>query len=296
MNYVGNKLVESTRISFQTDNYEESSTIQGCLIGEKTYLILEKTPFHPIDANWPDQPADKGEIWIGEKQYHIENVVQYPIEKDTQQIIAANHNIRRNSPKHIFIVAHEISGLINPENSANMQAIAKVDKEYRKSISRPHSANHILDLALNKILNTYWKKTAKLDGFSNADFGKKTNEYSRITPGRSVDKYNLSKLEPEEFVKTEFEQNISTIERLTENTINDWITRNKENKIEITAEGDRINSLRKWTTIIDNTKIEMFCGGTHPQKIGDIGQIRIVMNYDKENQILTIETSVRKTQ
>lgn len=47
---------------------------------DKTYLITDVTPFHPVSHIWPDHPADQGFVTVGDVQYPVEDCLVGTIE------------------------------------------------------------------------------------------------------------------------------------------------------------------------------------------------------------------------
>src|ERR1700722_14380765 len=56
-------------------------------ISSKLLIVVESTPFHPLDYNWPDQPADKGVIKIDERVFPVENCLVGAIQKHTGEFL-----------------------------------------------------------------------------------------------------------------------------------------------------------------------------------------------------------------
>jgi alanyl-tRNA synthetase len=132
---------ETEFVGYDVDNIEDvAATVIEVVNGpEKTFLILDRTPFY---AECGGQVSDVGTIRIGEKTFSVVGV---------QKSKGGSYLHELGEP-----VASEIVG---------MGAVLSVDKATRRSITRNHSATHILHFALRKILGNHVKQAGSfVDG------------------------------------------------------------------------------------------------------------------------------------
>ena len=58
-----------TRVTYPAGALQERTRVLhlGPAADGRTAVITESTSFHPVDAAWPDQPADTGRIRVGDR-------------------------------------------------------------------------------------------------------------------------------------------------------------------------------------------------------------------------------------
>ena len=42
---------------------------------EGSYVLLDRTAFHPVDSVWPDQGADRGVLRVGDHDYVVDDCI-----------------------------------------------------------------------------------------------------------------------------------------------------------------------------------------------------------------------------
>ncbi len=112
---------------------EVSGTIAG---GESGIVVLDKTPFY---AEMGGQVADHGVILLGDSRFEVTNV-----QKD-------------KSGKYLHY-GNMLSGVMKVEDVV----LASIDVERRKAIMRAHSATHLLQKALTKVLGDHVHQAGSL--------------------------------------------------------------------------------------------------------------------------------------
>ena len=112
---------------------EVSGAIAG---GEEGILVLDKTPFY---AEMGGQVADHGTITVGDSVFEVNNV------------------LKDKGGKYLHH-GKLLSGQIKTEDVA----VAKIDVQRRNAIRRAHSATHLLQSALEKVLGDHCHQAGSL--------------------------------------------------------------------------------------------------------------------------------------
>ena len=112
---------------------EVSGAIEG---GEEGILVLDKTPFY---AEMGGQVADHGTITVGDSVFEVNNV------------------LKDKGGKYLHH-GKLLSGQIKTEDVA----VAKIDVQRRNAIRRAHSATHLLQSALEKVLGDHCHQAGSL--------------------------------------------------------------------------------------------------------------------------------------
>ncbi|MEW6685791.1 MAG: hypothetical protein AB1393_06240 [Candidatus Edwardsbacteria bacterium] len=285
---------------------EDSGKVIIVYRDETRYLLVtDKSPFHPLDYFWKDQPGDRGLIKTEDVTLKISDTVTWPIQKQSQTLsYSPNLNIKRSDPNYILLTAHVIEtitkgGDIFPlEEIFSLGLIGKnvrmeVDKEYRDSLSRPHSASHLMSLALNKVLDPLWRKDYSRDSLGNRNFDSAAISRSTISPNVSTDTYRLGdSLRKKGFSSDVLLANIEEYSKKIEETIAEWC-KLKDVEVIMNGKGDFLGSYWTWNTIVDGKNVSIPCGGTHVGRIGEIVPISIEMKYNAETKEMTIVTSIK---
>ncbi len=112
---------------------EVSGSIAG---GEKGIIVLDRTPFY---AEMGGQVADHGDILVGESRFHVNNV------------------LKDKGGKYLHY-GEMIAGSIKVDDLV----LASIDVERRKAIMRAHSATHLLQKALKRVLGDHVHQAGSL--------------------------------------------------------------------------------------------------------------------------------------
>ena len=166
--------------------------------------------------------------------------------------------------------------------SNNLQAdilgqkvILAVDESHRKNLSAAHSACHLVSLALNKLLSTYWqnKKNIPKDSLGHYDFDQQAIFSSHIQPNQSWDTYRLGKsLRKVGFDEHRFLVDLKKGQLITQ--MNQWIS--ERVAMEVNPGVSFLESRRTWTcTFQDNTQAKIPCGGTHLTDFCEVDMIKV---------------------
>ena len=182
--------MQSTLVSFP----------DGALTGEgevvlidqgASVVILDATPFHPVDHTWPDQPGDSGVITAGGAQLRVTEAVMAAISDEGALAVGSEIPVKRGGEGWTWMVGHRTDGAIPADIAVGARVALEVDAERRASLSRGHTACHLASLALDAALADLWRKEIGADPLGNPDFEGKANQSSRILDDGSIDEYRL---------------------------------------------------------------------------------------------------------
>jgi len=152
---VGEEIIERLKQKYNLDaakifqGYEElklDTTLVGILKegmevekiaqGEEGKLILASTPFYPEGGG---QVGDKGKVFTSDSSVKV---------LDTQKMSSG-------------LILHRVK-VLKGEFKKESRVIAEVDRKRRKAIARAHTATHLLQAALRKILGKIVKQSGSL--------------------------------------------------------------------------------------------------------------------------------------
>lgn len=205
-------------------------------------FILDKTPFY---AESGGQMADRGRIYNKNSEIIIKDV-----QKDTDQFIHIGEIVR---------------GEINQEVYTSV-----IEEEYRLSITRNHTATHLLHASLRKVLGDHVQQKGSLVSAQSLRF-----DFTHIKA--------MSEQEIEQ-VETIVNQEIRKVHNLKVNIMSIDEAK-KTGAMALFGEkyGDNVR-----VVIIDEFSKEL-CGGTHLNNTGQIGYFKILSESSSASGIRRIE-------
>ena len=261
----------------------------------KTYLITDVTPFHPVSHIWPDHPADQGFVTVGDVQYPVEDCLVGAIEQSTGKLcIAADIPVKRDAEGWVFVVVHQLSASASMINIHD-EIVLSVDKEYQSSLSRGHSAGHIASLALNKVLaESYWRKDAdRKDPLGSYDFNSYAQMTSFVTQELCTDKYRLGKtLKKRGLNVADMLANLESIEADINQMISGWLA--ESTPVAMRLEGEALTDSRYWEWQLDaETLVSIPCGGTHIESTSELKRLSVKLTQLDEQHIEMLTHVIR---
>ncbi|MGI9822440.1 metal-dependent hydrolase [Agromyces sp. Marseille-Q5079] len=254
-------------------------------------VVTDVTSFHPVDAAWPDQPADTGVIEAHGVDLRVRDAVVAASDGASLHL-GADIPVRKGTEGWAFLVAH----LVDDDAAiAEGDLVAIVaDPTARRELSLGHTACHAASLALNLALASRWSKEARADALGNPDFDGIAIASSRIEPGASVDRYRLNKsLRRAGFdVPGLLETDLDDLARTIAASVQGWITANAP--IRIDRDGDGLTDRRRWVAELPVGTAEIPCGGTHADSLGELGDVRVSLRLvdDDGTPVLEMRTGV----
>ena len=254
-------------------------------------VITDTTPFHPVDAAWPDQPADTGVIEAHGVDLPVRDAVVAASDGTTLHL-GADIPVRKGTEGWAFLVAH----LVDDDAAiAEGDLVAIVaDPAARRDLSLGHTACHAASLALNLALVSRWSKPARSDALENPDFDGIAIASSRIEPAASLDRYRLNKsLRRAGFdVAGLVEADLDHLARTVTTTVQAWANANAP--VRVDREGEGLTDRRSWVAELPDGTATIPCGGTHADSLGELGDVHVALRLvdDEGTPVLEMRTRV----
>lgn len=255
-------------------------------------LVADRTPFHPLDHTWPDQPADRGTVTFGGRGYRVSDVVTGAFSDGASAPrLGADIPVRRGEAGWTFVAVHVVADPEEPVDvpAAGAEVAFAVDGGYRLSLSAAHTACHLVALALNKSVEGLWSKTPRLDCLGHPDFDQSAITESRISPWASTDRYRLGKsLRKSGFDIVALGAGLGDVHDAVNRQLAQWIA--VDGAIGIEREDMHLTARRWWNCDLPEGAARLACGGTHLRSTGELGSVAVTVAATTDS--LTVQTVV----
>ncbi len=232
-------------------------------------VITETTSFHPVDAAWPDQPADAGLIRSGAGEFPVRDAVVAATDGAVLHL-GADIPVRTGTEGWAFLVAHLVD-----EGSAIVEGDEveiEADAATRHALSTGHTACHLASLALNRALADRWSKPVRDDALGSPDFDGVAIASSRIAPNASLDRYRLNKsLRRAGFDTASLQGDLDGLARAVADQLEQWIATGAPVRVE--REGDGLTDRRSWVCELPDGTARIPCGGTHLRSLAELAAV-----------------------
>ncbi len=250
-------------------------------------VLLDSTPVHPVDAGWPDQPADRGTLeWNGGAAVIADGVVAAT---DGESLhLGKDIPVRKGTEGWAFVVAH----LVTDAPPVGKVVTVEVDAKFRRALSLGHTGCHLASLALNRAMTGRWSKEVRPDALGVPNFDAEANDTSRILERGSLDTYRLGKsLRKKGFSTEGIAEALSGIESEVNATLATWVAENAP--VRIDREGDGLTDRRYWVCALAAGEARIACGGTHTESLGELGSLRVTLMLEDADgtPVLTMRTT-----
>ncbi len=250
----------------------------------RTAVVLDRTPFHPLDHGWPDQPGDTGTI----DGAAVVDCLTGALDDAGTLAVGEDIAVRRGDPSVSWVVVHVVDGAAPALGS---QVAVRVDVAGREALSRGHSACHLASMALNETSVRFWsKEPPKRDtrGFPFLDQTAIT--VSRIHPDGAYDAYRCGKsLRKAGFDSAGFLAELDAVAAEADHLLDRWVTRGAVSRIE--TDGDpTLAARRRWWCDVEGGPAVIPCGGTHVADLAALGRVRVA--YAATEDGFEVRTSV----
>jgi alanyl-tRNA synthetase len=253
-------------------------------------VVVDETPFHPVDHSWPDQPGDTGHI----DDQPVVDTVMAAIGPDGVLLVGANIPVRRGEPGWTWHVAHRLAEpAALPEVGTEVSLV--VDPGRRRALSAAHTACHLAALAMNEASAHLWRKEVRLDSLGRPDLDQLAMESSVMDTRGSTDAYRFGKsLRKRGFDPTGFSDQLDEIVARVRRTLQEWIA--SEAVVVVADGGDRrVTAPRRWTCALPDGLAEMPCGGTHLRDLSTLAAVDIDYQLARDGTGLPVGLTVRST-
>lgn len=258
---------------------------------EASIVIVDATPFHPVDHTWPDQPGDAGVIATGDSQVRVTEAVMAAISDEGALAVGADIPVKRGGEGWTWMVGHRTEGDIPAEITSGARLSLEVDADRRASLSRGHTACHLASLALDAALADLWRKEIGNDPLGNPDFEGRANQSSRIHADGSVDEYRLGKsLRKAGFDSEGLASSLGEHEARINELLADWVASAGESRIDV--DGPSIIDRRTWRCALPEGEVAFLCGGTHVRSLAEFASITVALDLSDPQLLVMTTTAV----
>lgn len=276
--------MKATVVDFPAGVVHGSGAVERVVdLGAMSGVVTDRTPFHPVDPSWPDQPADHGTL----DGMAVTDCLVGAVDAAGDLAIGDDITARRGDAEHTWVVVHVVEGT-PPAVGAQVDLV--VDPDRRAALSRAHTACHIVALALNAELAGAWRKEVVADGVGNPDFDRLALTESRMTPDAARDTYRLGKsLRKKGFDPAALLDDPAAIAARVNARVQSWI--DADGSVAIETEGPTLTDMRYWCCRVPEGMYRIACGGTHVTALRELGAVQV--HYEQPDQAtLVAVTSV----
>lgn len=231
-------------------------------------VVTDRTPFHPLDHSWPDQPGDQG-VLAG---LPVVACLTGAIGPDGELFVGEDIPVRRGEEGWDWVVLHVIDEPLHPPQPGHSVRL-EVDEEARRSLSVAHTACHLAALALNEATARFWRKEPpRKDSLGNPDLDGLAIERSTISPWQSIDDYRLGKSIRKKGLQTdELLAALPELASTVTQRVRGWIRTGAE--VTVTSPGDAtLTAKRHWHVDLPEGPGDYPCGGTHIDSLAQLPQ------------------------
>ncbi len=255
-------------------------------------VVLDRTPFHPVDHTWPDQPGDRGALIVAGTEHRVVDAQMAAAESDGALLVGTDIPVKRGVEGWTWAVAHRLDTADVPAALVpGVTVEAVVDAEQRAGLSRGHTACHLAALALNAAVAGMWTKDAPADALGHPDFDARANQTSRISVDGSVDEYRLGKSLRRSGVDTAtLTASLEEIRARVDDTLAGWVASAAESRIDVA--GPTIVDRRTWVCALPEGEAAILCGGTHARSLAEFASISVAFEQPDPQTLVMRTTAV----
>ena len=257
-------------------------------------LIVDTTPFHPVDHTWPDQPGDSGTVLVDGVVYPVVDSVTGAIGPDGRFAVGEDIPVKRGDEAWTWQVVHILESGPSPEAFAAANAQLRVDADRRRALSAAHTGCHLMALALNEALEDRWRREpGREDPFGCPDFDAIAMDSSRMDEHASTDKYRIGKsLRKKGFDPDGLAEQLPELTTRVNTRLAEWIAADAPVRIEAFGgeKTARLTARREWICELPQGTASIFCGGTHLTRLGELDALQCTLSLSDDGTELVVVT------
>jgi alanyl-tRNA synthetase len=256
--------VEPTLVTFPAGATSGTGTVLDVRpVPDGFAVVVDRTPFHPLDHAWPDQPADTGTL-DGRPVLDCRTGAHGP---DGTLALGADIAARRGEAGWTWVVAH----IVEQPPDVGAQVQLEVEPDRRAALSRAHTACHLAALAINAEAAPWWREGhgARSDSLGSPDLDAMAIERSRIEPDRSIDEYRLGKsIRKKGLDSAALLAGLDDLAVRATQRLQSWIATGAP--VAIDAGDGTLTARRTWRCALPGGDATYPCGGTHVTTLADV--------------------------
>ncbi|MGC0421351.1 metal-dependent hydrolase [Embleya sp. AB8] len=254
----------------------------------RTALVVARTPFHPLDHTWPDQPADTGVIRVAGGELAVVDCVTGAVGPDGEFAVGEAIPVRRGDQAWAWLALHVVAEVPGePADLVGAAAELVVDAERRAALSAAHTSCHLLAFALNATLAPRWRKEVRVDSLGRPDFDNLAITSSRMDEGGSRDEYRIGKsLRKKGFGAEDLAADLPGIRAEVEALLGQWLKTDAEVRIEVP--GPALTDRRVWHCGLPDGDAHIPCGGSHLGRLGELRALGVELTLDDEGALVAL--------
>ena len=270
---------------------QEAAVVFVTTDDDRTLLLTDITPFHPVDPRWPDQGPDKGTVSAGTVTVEVLDCVIGATD-GSGLFVGDAVPVRRGEPGWAFVVVHDVTAAAVDLREGDRVSLA-VDAAHRLALSSGHTGCHVAALALNAALAGLWRKPVSTDGLGHPYFDQLAIVSSRILPEGSVDRYRLGKsLRKKGFDPAGLAGELPELADAANALLAGWVASGAP--IVVHTHGPALTDLREWVCALPEGTQRIPCGGTHLGSLAEVEAVTVELAVDEDAGELTMTTAVRR--
>jgi alanyl-tRNA synthetase len=247
-------------------------------------VVLDRTAFHPVDAHWPDQPADRGRLILADGT-SVDIVDAQVGATDGERLhIGGDVPVRTGTPGWAFVVVHLVAkdAAVREGETVGVE----VDAGFRTALSVGHTACHLASLALDRALAGSWTKPAPADPLGAPAFDQLAIERSEIIEHGARDTYRIGKsLRKKGFPPSVFDDPAAVADAVNEQ-LSEWVATDAPVRVETPEPG--LGARRSWVCALPEGEARIPCGGTHVGALGALGRVAVAFEVDDADGARTV--------
>jgi alanyl-tRNA synthetase len=261
-----------TWVDFPAGAIEGRGIVLGTLpLAEgRTGVVVDRTPFHPLDHGWPDQPGDVGTLG----GLVVTDSLTGAIDDAGALLVHDGIDVRRGDPSRTWVVVHVVEGRDLPLAGDEVRLV--VDAAHREALSRGHSACHLAALALNEATAAYWsKEPPRRDSRGFPFLDQIAVQVSRIEAEGSYDAYRCGRsLRKAGFDAEAFLARREEVAERADALLAAWVATGAPSRVE-TGGDPTLSARRRWWCDVPGGPAVIPCGGTHVPDLGRLSRVRV---------------------
>ena len=284
--------LSTTLVTFPAGATSGTATVLAVRpLPEGAGVIVDTTPFHPLDHSWPDQPGDTGALVADCVEYSVADCVTAGVGPDGEFAVGTDIPVRRGDETWQWLAVHVLDGTQAPAPGATVEL--RVDEARRAALSASHTGCHLMALALNEALADRWRKEVRTDGLGHPDFDSLAMDTSRIGLDASTDRYRLGKsLRKKGFDPEGLREALPEVTERVNTRLAGWL--GQDAPVRIDTPGPELTARRQWVCELPEQTIEIACGGTHLHRLGELASLTAELTLSADGTELVVVTTPKR--